>query len=75
LFLFYIHIYFFFTAIGLDVVSAESLFGFESEHERPDLSTSALTEEKLNLPDSSILQPAIQVCTYIYFILLCINHF
>ncbi|XP_022163708.1 protocadherin-like wing polarity protein stan isoform X2 [Myzus persicae] len=48
-------------AIGLDVVSAESLFGFEPEHERPDLSTSALTEEKVNLPDSSILQPAIQV--------------
>lgn len=51
----------FFLAIGLDVVSAESLFGFEPQHEHPDLSTSAITEEKVNLPDSSILQPAIQV--------------
>lgn len=50
-----------FAAIGLDVVSAESLFGFEPEHERPDLTTSTITEEKVNLPDSSILQPAIQV--------------
>lgn len=54
-----------FAAIGLDVVSAESLFGFEPEHERPDLSTSAITEEKVNLPDSSILQPAIQVFIHI----------
>lgn len=51
-----------FAAIGLDVISAESLFGFEPQHEQPDLSTSAITEEKVNLPDSSILQPAIQVC-------------
>lgn len=55
-----IHIYNF-AAIGLDIVSAESLFGFEPEHEQPDLSTSAVTEEKVNLPDSSLLQPAIQV--------------
>lgn len=56
-----------FAAIGLDVVSAESLFGFESEHEQPDLSSSAVTEEKVNLPDSSVLQPAIQVLILIYF--------
>lgn len=54
-----------FTAIGLDVVSAESLFGFEPEHEQPDLSTSAVTEEKVNLPDPSILQPALQVHIFV----------
>ncbi|XP_050548978.1 protocadherin-like wing polarity protein stan isoform X2 [Daktulosphaira vitifoliae] len=47
--------------IGLDIVTAESLFGFESEQDNPDLSTFAATKEKINLPDSSILQPAIQV--------------
>lgn len=58
------------TVLGLDVITPESLFGYETEGVSHDTSPGASghEEEKVVLPDTSnILQPGIEVtrnCCY-----------
>lgn len=57
-----------FAVLGLDTITPESLFGYESDGLSRDLASGTSGLESVVLPDTSqILQPAIQVSIGFYY--------